>query len=373
MKEFDYLIVGAGPFGAVCAREIIKSGKRALVIDKRAHVAGNAYTKRIEDIDCHEYGAHIFHTKRKNIWDYVTSFGEFLPFVNSPIAYYKGEVYNLPFNMNTFYALFHTETPQKAKKILEYERGAFANITPKNLEEQAIKLVGKTIYEKLVKGYTEKQWGRACRDLPPFIIRRLPLRFTYDNNYFSDPYQGIPIGGYTNIFANMLKGATVRLNVDFFSEQGQTLKGLCEKIIYTGEIDRYFSYCYGALAYRSLRFEREILPLSNYQGNAVVNYTDGEIPYTRVIEHKHFTPYLQTEKTVVSWEYPTAYKKGDEPYYPVNDEKNTALYERYAELAKREKGVLFGGRLASYRYMDMDGTVAAALDLMEKEGIRREC
>lgn len=367
MKEYDYLIVGAGPFGCVCAQEIVKSGKKALVIDKRAHVAGNAYTERVEEIDCHKYGAHIFHTNKKDVWEYVNSFGEFLPFVNSPLANYKGEIYNLPFNMNTFYALFKTETPQKAMRVLEKERGEYASLSPKNLEEQARKLVGNTVYEKLVKGYTEKQWGRDCKDLPAFIIRRLPLRFTYDNNYFTDPYQGIPKDGYTAVFENMLKGATVQLKTDFFSAQGQTLAKKAEKIIYTGEIDRYFSFSYGTLEYRSLRFETEVLPLKNYQGNAVVNFTDRETPYTRVIEHKHFTPQKQTEKTVVTWEYPCAYKKGDEPYYPVNDEKNGELYERYALLAQKEKNVLFGGRLASYRYMDMDGVVAAALELMKKE------
>lgn len=371
MKKYDYLIVGAGPFGCVCAQEITKTGRSVLVIDKRSHVAGNAYTKRVEDIDCHIYGAHIFHTKRKEIWEYVNSFGEFLPFVNSPLAYYKGEMYNLPFNMNTFYALFKTETPQKAMKTLEKECGEFNNGEPKNLEEQAKKLVGKTIYEKLIKGYTEKQWGRACRDLPPFIIRRIPLRFTYDNNYFTDPYQGIPVDGYTSVFANMLKCAQVQLKTDFFSAEGQALKNQAKKIIYTGEIDKYFGYCYGALEYRSLRFETEVLPLSNYQGNAVVNYTDGEIPYTRVIEHKHFTPQKRTEKTVVTWEYPAPYQKGAEAYYPVNDEKNDALYKRYSALAEQEKGVLFGGRLAEFRYMDMDGTVYSALELMKREGIRR--
>lgn len=365
--KYDYLIVGAGPFGAVCAHELAGQGKRVLVIDKRSHVAGNAYTKRVEGIDCHEYGAHIFHTDKKEIWEFVQSFGEFSPFVNSPLAFYQGEMYNLPFNMNTFYALFKTETPQKARKILEKERGEFASVEPKNLEEQALKLVGKTIYEKLVKGYTEKQWGRACTSLPPFILQRLPLRFTYDNNYFNDTYQGIPSEGYTQIFANMLKGATVQLKTDFFSREGQALKGQAKKIIYTGKIDEYFDYCYGELAYRSLRFEREILPLSNYQGNAVINYTDGAIPYTRVIEHKHFTPKRQTEKTVVTWEYPLAYTKGNEAYYPINDEQNNRLYKRYEELAKRENGVLFGGRLATYRYLNMDGVIASALELMKQE------
>ena len=369
MKNYDYLIVGAGPFGCVCAHELTKKGKRVLVIDKRGHVAGNAYTRRVEGIDCHMYGAHIFHTKRKEIWDYVTSFGEFLPFVNSPLAYYKGEIYNLPFNMNTFYALFKTETPQKALSVLNKERGEFENITATNLEEQAKKLVGNTIYEKLIKGYTEKQWGRDCRELPPFIIQRIPLRFTFDNNYFTDPFQGIPVEGYTSVFANMLKCASVQLKTDFFSLEGQALKEQAEKIIYTGEIDRYFNYCYGALEYRSLRFETEVLPLSNYQGNAVINYTQREIPYTRVIEHKHFTPYKETGKTVVTWEYPMPYKKGEEAYYPVNDEKNVALYTRYQQLAQKEKGVFFGGRLATYRYMDMDGTIMSALEFIKREGL----
>ncbi len=358
---YDYLIVGSGLFGAVCAYELKKRGKKCLVLEKRSHVGGNIYTENIEGINVHKYGAHIFHTHDREIWDYVNGFAEFNNYINSPVARYKGECYNLPFNMNTFTKLWpDVFTPAEAEARIAEERGASFTETPANLEEQAINLVGRTIYEKLVKGYTEKQWGKDCRELPAFIIRRLPVRFTFDNNYFNDRYQGIPVGGYTQIVEKMLGGVEVRLGCDFLAEK-EKYSALAGKIIYTGAIDAYFGYKLGALEYRSVRFETEVLDMPNYQGNAVVNYTAREVPYTRVIEHKHFEFGTQ-KKTVISREYSSAWKKGDEPYYPVNDEKNNALYAQYAELARKEKNVLFGGRLGQYKYFDMDDVIRSALD-----------
>ena len=362
-KHYDYLVVGAGLFGAVFAHEAEKAGFTVLVLEKRDHIAGNSYTEEVEGIDVHKYGAHIFHTSDKNIWSYVDKFAEFNNFVNSPVANYKGEMYNMPFNMNTFSKMFNISTPAEAMEVLDKER---AEITgePQNLEEQAISLVGRTVYTKLVKGYTEKQWGRDCTELPAFIIKRLPVRFTYDNNYFNDRYQGIPCEGYTTMVERMLDGADVVLNTNFLDDREKWL-GMADNCVYTGPIDEYFGYKLGKLEYRSLKFETEVLDEENHQGVAVVNYTDRETPYTRIIEHKHFNFGTQP-KTVVTREYPTAWEEGMEPYYPVNDERNTNLYHQYAELAAGE-GVLFGGRLAEYRYYDMDDTVAAALKLAATE------
>jgi UDP-galactopyranose mutase len=353
----DFLIVGAGLFGSVFAHEAHKAGKSCLVVDKRGHVGGNVYTEEVEGINVHRYGAHIFHTSNKAVWDYVNGFAEFNRYTNSPIANFKGEIYNLPFNMNTFYKLWGVREPVQAMEKIEEQKRAIS--VPRNLEEQAICLVGTDIYEKLIKGYTEKQWGRPCRELPAFIIKRLPVRFTYDNNYFNDKYQGIPIGGYTGIIRKMLEHAEVRLNTDFL-EAKDSLVREANSVVWTGPIDAYFGYRFGALEYRSVAFDTEILDMPNFQGNAVVNYTDSETPYTRIIEHKHFEFGTQP-KTVVSKEYSAAWKLGDEPYYPVNDEKNQALYIRYKELAKEQKGVFFGGRLGSYQYMDMDKVIEAAL------------
>lgn len=362
-KHYDYLVIGAGLFGAVFAHEAVKAGFTVLVLEKRDHIAGNIYTEEVEGIDVHKYGAHIFHTSDKNIWSYVDKFAEFNNFVNSPVANYKGEMYNMPFNMNTFSKMFNISTPAEAMEVLDKER---AEITgePQNLEEQAISLVGRTVYTKLVKGYTEKQWGRDCTELPAFIIKRLPVRFTYDNNYFNDRYQGIPCEGYTTMVERMLDGADVVLNTNFLDDREKWL-GMADNCVYTGPIDEYFGYRLGKLEYRSLKFETEVLDEENHQGVAVVNYTDRETPYTRIIEHKHFNFGTQP-KTVVTREYPTAWEEGMEPYYPVNDERNTNLYHQYAELAAGE-GVLFGGRLAEYRYYDMDDTVAAALKLAATE------
>ena len=362
-KHYDYLVVGAGLFGAVFAHEAVKAGFTVLVLEKRDHIAGNIYTEEVEGIDVHKYGAHIFHTSDKNIWSYVDKFAEFNNFVNSPVANYKGEMYNMPFNMNTFSKMFNISTPAEAMEVLDKER---AEITgePQNLEEQAISLVGRTVYTKLVKGYTEKQWGRDCTELPAFIIKRLPVRFTYDNNYFNDRYQGIPCEGYTTMVERMLDGADVVLNTNFLDDREKWL-GMADNCVYTGPIDEYFGYKLGKLEYRSLKFETEVLDEENHQGVAVVNYTDRETPYTRIIEHKHFNFGTQP-KTVVTREYPTAWEEGMEPYYPVNDERNTNLYHQYAELAAGE-GVRFGGRLAEYRYYDMDDTVAAALKLAATE------
>ncbi|MBU5456167.1 UDP-galactopyranose mutase [Caproiciproducens sp. MSJ-32] len=365
MKKYDYLIVGSGLFGSIFAHEANKRGKKCLVIDKRDHIGGNIYTKEIEGINVHIYGAHIFHTSNKEVWDYVNSFAEFNRYTNSPVAIYKDELYNLPFNMNTFNKLWGVKTPAEAKAKIEQQKQESNIDEPKNLEEQAIKLVGKDIYEKLVKGYTEKQWGTRATELPAFIIRRLPVRFTYDNNYFNDKYQGIPIGGYTKIIEKMLEGIEVRLNTDFFKNR-EELEKVADKIVFTGMIDEFYDYKFGELEYRSLRFEHEILDEENYQGNAVVNYTEYEIPYTRIIEHKHFE-YGTQPKTVTTKEYPAKWEKGDEPYYPVNNEKNNELYAKYKELADKEKNVIFGGRLAEYKYYDMHNVIEKALSVVKDE------
>ncbi len=365
MKKYDYLIVGTGLFGAVFAHEAVKKGKSCLVIDKRDHIGGNIYTEEIEGINVHKYGAHIFHTSDKEVWDYVNGFTEFNQYINSPVAVYKDELYNLPFNMNTFSRMWNIKTPDEAKRIIEEQKKELNIKEPQNLEEQALSLVGTDVYEKLIKGYTEKQWGRDCRELPAFIIKRLPLRFTYDNNYFSDRFQGIPIGGYTRIIEKLLEGSEVMTGTvykDFIKEN----EGIADKTIYTGMIDEFFDYKLGALQYRSVRFETEVLDTDNYQGNAVVNYTDREVPFTRIIEHKHFE-YGKQEKTVISREYSSEWKKGDEPYYPVNDDKNSKLYEEYKKLASERKDIIFGGRLGMYKYFDMDKVIRASLELCEKE------
>ena len=370
-KPYDYLIVGAGLYGAVFASEMTKKGKRCLVIDKRDHIGGNVYTKDVDGIQVHQYGAHIFHTSDKKVWDYVNKLTEFNNYINSPVAVYKDELYNLPFNMNTFSRLWNLRTPKEVQAKIQ-EQIADLHITePKNLEEQALSLVGKDVYEKLIKGYTEKQWGRDCKELPAFIIRRLPLRFTYNNNYFNDRYQGIPVGGYTQMVEKLLDNIDVMLETDFFTYRKEHPE-MFKKVVYTGMIDEYFDYCYGHLEYRTVRFETERLEEENHQGNAVVNYTEREVPYTRVIEHKHFAPEEEREHpkdfTIISREYSTEWKPGIEPYYPVNDEKNSALYEQYAELAKKEKDVIFGGRLGQYKYYDMDKVIRAALDAVNEAG-----
>ena len=363
---YDYLIVGAGLFGSVFARQATDAGKKVLVIDKRPNIAGNVYTEDIEKIHVHKYGAHIFHTNNKEVWEYVTKFAEFNRFTNSPVANYKGELYSLPFNK-----MWNVITPQEAAAKIEEQRKEAGITEPQNLEEQAISLVGKDIYEKLIKGYTEKQWGRDCKDLPSFIIKRLPVRLTFDNNYFNALYQGIPVGGYTKMVANMLDGIEVRLNTDYLENKDE-LDKLAEKVVYTGAIDAYFDYKLGALEYRSVRFDTEVLDTPNFQGNAAVNYTDRETPWTRIIEHKWFEFGKDDEgndipKTVISREYSSEWKVGDEPYYPVNDEKNGKLYQEYKKLAEDEKNVIFGGRLGEYKYYDMDAVIASALDLCEKE------
>ncbi len=377
MKHYDYLIVGAGLFGATFAYEAGKKGKSCLVIDRRDHIAGNVYTKEEEDgINVHVYGAHIFHTSDKKIWQYINQFAEFNNYINSPIAVYKDELYNLPFNMNTFSKMWNIRTPQEAKDIIASQIAELNITEPKNLEEQALSLAGRDVYEKLVKGYTEKQWGRDCKELPSFIIKRLPLRFTYDNNYFNDRFQGIPMGGYTQIVEKMLEKADVVCGVDFFDMRdeknrltGQLPDGTqvsYDKILFTGQIDEYYDYKFGPLEYRSVRFETEKLDMENYQGNAVVNYTDREVPYTRIIEHKHFE-FGKQPTTIISREYSSEWKPGVEPYYPVNNEKNNALYEKYAALAKEEGDVIFGGRLGQYKYYDMDKVLMAALECCEEE------
>ena len=363
--KYDYLIVGAGLFGAVFAREAKKKGKKCLVVERRNHIAGNVYCEEVHGIQVHRYGAHIFHTSDRRIWDYVCQFAEFNNYVNSPIARYKDELYNLPFNMNTFSRMWNIATPAEAKEIIAAQIADLGIIMPKNLEEQALSLVGRDVYEKLIKGYTEKQWGRDCRDLPAFIIKRLPLRFTYDNNYFNDRYQGIPIGGYTELVEKLLAGTEVRLNVDYL-ENRQELDRLADKIIYTGMIDQFYDYSLGVLQYRSVRFETEELEMENFQGNAVVNYTEREVPYTRIIEHKHFE-FGKQPTTIISREYPLEWSPGVEPYYPINDETNTALYEKYRALADQEQNVIFGGRLGHYRYYDMDKVIAAALEAAKAE------
>lgn len=371
---YDYLIVGAGLYGAVCARKLTDEGKRVLVIDKREHVAGNIYTQNVEGINVHVFGAHIFHTNNREVWDYVQHFANFNRFTNSPVANYKGELYSLPFNMYTFNKMWGVVTPEEAQEKINEQRKEITG-EPKNLEEQAISLVGRDIYEKLIKGYTEKQWGRECKDLPSFIIRRLPVRLTFDNNYFNALYQGIPIGGYTKMVENMLKDIEVRLNTDYLEDK-EELDKLAHMTIYTGPIDAYFRFKFGALEYRSVRFETELLDTPNFQGNAAVNYTDRETPWTRIIEHKWFE-FGKDEngrdlpKTVISREYSSEWKLGDEPYYPVNDEKNTGLYEKYKLEASAEKNVIFGGRLGEYKYYDMDQVIAAALtkakELLERK------
>lgn len=363
--KYDYLVIGAGLFGATFAQMANKAGKKVLVIDKRDHIGGNIYTEEIEDIQVHKYGAHIFHTNSRRAWEYITQFAEFNRYTNSPVANYHGELYSLPFNMYTFNKMWGVITPDEAKDKIAEQRAASGITEPKNLEEQAISLVGTDIYEKLIKGYTMKQWGRPCSELPAFIIKRLPVRFTFDNNYFNALYQGIPTEGYTKMIKNMLNGIEVRLNVDYLLEK-DTLNEMAEKIIYTGPIDAYFDYCYGPLGYRSVRFENEILDTDNYQGNAVINYTDSETPYTRIIEHKHFVFGTQ-EKTVISKEYSQEWTLGIEPYYPINDETNTNLYKKYKELAGKEENVIFGGRLGQYQYYDMDAVILAALDASEGE------
>lgn len=373
--KYDYLIVGAGLFGAIFAHEAKKAGKKVLVIDRRDHIGGNIYTKEVEGIQVHQYGAHIFHTSDKEVWDYIQQFAEFNRYTNSPVARYKDELYNLPFNMNTFSKMWGVRTPAEAKEIIQRQIKEAGITEPKNLEEQAISLVGKDIYEKLVKGYTEKQWGRRATELPSFIIRRLPVRYVYDNNYFNDKYQGIPVGGYTKIIERMLEGTEVRLMTDFFADR-EILAKEAENIVFTGMIDAYYDYCFGELEYRSLRFETEVLDMENYQGNAVVNYTEYEVPYTRIIEHKHFEYGCQggyggdgsgvSDKTVITREYPAAWSRGEEPYYPMNDEKNNALYARYRELADEEEHVIFGGRLGMYRYYDMHQVVKEALECVRR-------
>ena len=365
MDCYDYLIVGTGLFGSIFAYEANKRGKKCLIIDKRSHIGGNVYTEEVEEINVHKYGAHIFHTSDKMIWDYIQQFADFNRYTNSPIAIYKDEVYNMPFNMNTFSRLWNIKTPKEAKEIIEKQKEESGITEPKNLEEQAISMVGKDIYEKLVKGYTGKQWGRPCTELPSFIIKRLPVRFTYDNNYFNDLYQGIPIGGYTKIIEKMLTGIDTKLNYDYFEHRDE-LNQIADKIIFTGMIDQFYDYKFGTLEYRSLRFETEVLDEENYQGNAVVNYTEYDIPYTRIIEHKHFE-FGNQPKTVITKEYPSKWEKGDEPYYPMNDEKNNTLYAKYKELADQENNVIFGGRLGQYKYYDMHNVIAEALKCVDKE------
>ena len=362
--KYDYLVVGSGLYGAIFAHEANKRGKKVLVIDKRPNIAGNIYTEEVEGINVHKYGAHIFHTNNKEVWQYITQFAEFNRFTNSPVANYKGELYSLPFNMYTFNKMWGVVTPEEAAAKIEEQRQEIKG-EPKNLEEQAISLVGRDIYEKLIKGYTEKQWGRPCTELPSFIIKRLPVRLTFDNNYFNALYQGIPMGGYTKMVENMLESIEVRLNTDYL-ENKEELDSLADKVVYTGPIDAYFNYKLGTLEYRSVRFETEVLDKPNFQGNAAVNYTDAETPWTRIIEHKWFEFGTQP-KTVISREYSSEWKLGDEPYYPVNDEKNGALYAEYKKLGEAEIKVIFGGRLGEYKYYDMDAVIAAALDRVKKE------
>ena len=366
-RDYDYLIVGSGLYGAIFAYEANKRGKKCLVIEKRGHIAGNIYTENIEGINVHKYGAHIFHTSDKEIWEYINKFAEFNRYTNSPVANYKGEIYNLPFNMNTFNKLWGVITPSEAKEKIEKEKQTAKVDNPQNLEEQAINLVGNTIYEKLVKGYTEKQWGKKATELPAFIIKRLPVRFIYDNNYFNDKYQGIPIGGYTQIIEKMLEGIEVKLNCNYFENRDEFDK-MADKIVFTGPIDEFYNYCFGELEYRSLRFESEVKDMDNYQGNAVVNYTDYETPYTRIIEHKHFEyEDRNPNKTIITKEYPEKWSKGKEAYYPLNDDKNNNLYEKYREYSKKDSNVIFGGRLGKYKYYDMDKVIREALNDVRRE------
>ena len=363
--KYDYLIVGAGLYGAVFAHEAKKAGKTCLVIDKRGHIAGNIYCEDMDGIHVHKYGAHIFHTSNKKVWEYVNQFAEFNHYVNSPVAVYKDELYNLPFNMNTFSKMWGVKTPAEAQAKIEEQRAELNITEPKNLEEQALSLAGRDVYEKLIKGYTEKQWGRPCTELPAFIIKRLPFRFMYDNNYFNDRYQGIPVGGYTPVVEKMLDGIPVKLNTDYFTFIKENPE-IADKTLFTGMIDEFYGYKLGALEYRTVRFETEKLDMENYQGNAVVNYTDREVPYTRIIEHKHFE-FGKQPATVISREYSSEWKPGIEPYYPINDEKNNELFARYRALAEKEEKVIFGGRLGNYRYYDMDRVIEAALEMAEKE------
>ena len=372
---YDYLIVGAGLFGSIFAYEANKKGKKVLVIDKRNHIAGNIYSKNVDGINVHKYGAHIFHTSNKEVWDYINQFADFNRYTNSPVARYKDELYNLPFNMNTFNKIWGVVTPEEAKKKIEEEKKE-ANITnPQNLEEQAISLVGKTIYEKLIKGYTQKQWGKECKELPSFIIKRLPVRFIYDNNYFNDTYQGVPIGGYTAMIEKMLKGIEIRLNKDFFDNR-EEFENTAKKIVFTGPIDKFYNYQFGELEYRSLRFETRVEEVENYQGNAVVNYTESQVPYTRIIEHKHFefgaslgkeAEGKTKNKTIITKEYPDKWVQGKEPYYPINNERNNDIYEKYRKLAEVESKVIFGGRLGEYKYYDMHKVIERALEVVRDE------
>lgn len=364
-NEYDYLIVGTGLFGAIFAYEANKLGKKCLVIDKRSHIAGNIYTEEINKINVHKYGAHIFHTSNKEVWDYINQFANFNNYINSPVAIYKNELYNMPFNMNTFNKLWNVVTPNEARQKIQEEIEKEKIEIPQNLEEQAISLVGRTLYEKLVKGYTEKQWGKKATELPAFIIKRIPVRFIYDNNYFRDKYQGIPIGGYTKIIEKMLNGIEVKLDTDFFTNR-EYFENIADKIIFTGMIDQFYDYQFGELEYRSLRFETEELKQSNYQGNAVVNYTEYEIPYTRIIEHKHFE-YIDSEDTIITREYPDKWNKEKEPYYPINDQKNEDLYHKYEKLAKQQNKVIFGGRLGKYKYYDMDKVIEESMKLVKEE------
>ena len=373
--KYDYLIVGSGLFGSIFAYEANQKGKKCLVIDKRSHIAGNIYTEEQHGINIHKYGAHIFHTSNQEVWDYINQFATFNRYTNSPVARYKDELYNLPFNMNTFNKLWGVFTPEEAQAKIEQEKQECGITEPKNLEEQAISLIGKTIYEKLVKGYTEKQWGQKATELPSFIIKRLPVRFIYDNNYFNDIYQGIPMGGYTKIIEKMLDGIEVRLNYDYFDHK-EELDNIAEKIVFTGPIDQYYNYQFGELQYRSIRFETEVLDKENYQGNAVVNYTEYEVPYTRIIEHKHFEYGASLgkiaegeakEKTIISREYSDTWVPGKEAYYPINNDRNNNLYQQYAELAKNDNKVIFGGRLGQYKYYDMDKVILSALECVKSE------
>jgi UDP-galactopyranose mutase len=365
MKQYDYVIVGSGLFGSVFAHEMNKIGRKCLVIEKRNHIAGNIYTGEMEGINIHFYGAHIFHTNDKYIWEYVNQFSEFNNYVNSPMAIYKNEIYNLPFNMNTFSKMWDIKTPEEARAIIDKQINEFSVVEPTNLEEQAIKLVGIDIYEKLIKGYTQKQWGVHPKELPSFIIKRLPVRFTYNNNYFNDRYQGIPVQGYTKMVENMLKGIEVWLNYDFFTNK-EHINQIAKKIIYTGPIDQYFNFVYGPLEYRGLRFEHQVINMGNYQGNAVINYTDSEIPYTRIIEHKHFE-FGSQPKTVITKEYSIDWKLGDDPYYPINNMKSNTIYDKYKVLAESQNNVIFGGRLAEYKYYDMHNVIKSALDKVKEE------
>lgn len=370
MKDFDFLIVGSGLFGSVFAHEAKRYGKKVLVIDRRGHPGGNLYCECIDGINIHRYGPHIFHTNDASIWEYVNSFVTFNRYINSPIAIYDGKVYNLPFNMNTFYQLWGVKTPEEAKTKIEEQKVRMNGKTPANLEEKALSLVGSDIYERLIKGYTEKQWGKKAVELPAFIINRLPVRFTYDNNYFDDKYQGVPVGGYNTLIDRLLEGIEVRLNTDFFSDR-LALEETADRIVFTGQLDAFYNYCFGHLEYRSLRFEHLRLDCKNFQGNAIVNYTDYQVPYTRIIEHKHFE-YGQQPTTVITKEYPLEYAPGREPYYPVNDARNSGLYKKYSCLAGREKNIVFGGRLAEYRYYDMHQVIGSALSSVKKWIFRKE-